>query len=532
MKKNESNTYIFHLREKYIVIYVSYILILTSIIFFMLPTYFGVIYDTRHFGDTLFIMGSGWRSHNDLVPALDYGHFYGGFVTDLVAIAITAVGYHANAFDIALILIASGALAGCFVVSQRRMGREAVGLLCVTVVVLLLTRHPLESGEAVTRLVSTHAFSYNRVGLACCLLCIVYAGLPIAGQSWEILAGCVVGAVLAVAALTKPTFIVLAPAVLLALLVQGRWVAFVVTVGACLLVLNLLDPGAERIFAAFAYAQASVGTRDDAQVTALIRKAIQILLAQPVALTMVIAAALVVLCRAAWLWRQVMAVTLVSGGGIGMATTMGGGGVLGQLALPILLVGVLVMAELLHRHGQTRAIPLRVMGMVLCVSFVVPHLANLLGVTLEAYARQDQVRILDGPYAGYLHALEANDAVPGRASQYEMFVEGIEALKTLGRQAERGIIADNGITFEFALLAKPVPGFPLWPRPHLPEFADGVSLPPETDLILLGHGTQVDPIIGPVIRSKLTDAFVLCKRTRYWEIIARRNTAPEPCSSR
>lgn len=494
------------------------------------------MYDTNNFGDTLFIIGSGWRSNNGLVPAVDYGHFYGGFVTDIISITIDLVGKHANAFDIALILIATGAVIACVVLGSHRMHRDAVWMLCSVVVVLMLTRHPLESAESVTRLVSTHAFSYNRVGLACCLLCIVYAGMPLSeGRHetlWELLAGGVAGAVLAVAALTKPTFIVLVPAMLLALSLQGRWLALAVTALGCAVVLNLLDPGIERVRAAFTYAQASVGARDDAQVVALIRKAIQILLAQPVALTLVIAAAVAILYCAVQLWRQVLAVALVSGGGIGMAATMGGGGILGQLALPILLAAVLVLAELLRRHGHTLAILLRVMAMVLCVSFVVPHIANLLGVTLEAYARQDRVRIQDGPYAGYLHVLETSDLVPGRASQYEMFAEGIEVLNALGSQTERGIIADNGITFEFALLAKPVTGFPLWPRPHLPEFADGVPLPPETDLILLGHGPQTDPVIGPVIRGKLTDEFVLCKRTRYWEIIARRNTAPKTCSGR
>ena len=177
-------------------------------------------------------------------------------------------------------------------------GYAAVVLLITT---LLLTRHPLEMSQSITRMVSAHSFIYNRFAFAGLVVTGLFVALPDARGRREALLGLGAGALAALVCLTKPTFVILAPGLLLACMVQRRWhAASGVLVGLCGTLL-LVDPGFARLSGSFAYAMAHVGGQNDP--ADLIRKAIQIPFAQPVAVTFALAA-LVCMLRAGGSWAK------------------------------------------------------------------------------------------------------------------------------------------------------------------------------------------------------------------------------------
>ena len=386
---------------------------------------------------------------------------------------------------------------------------------------LIFTRYPLEYGQAITSIVSTHSFLYNRIGLALVVLCGLYAGLPTHSRRTEVLGAVVVGILLVVAMTTKPTFVVIVPVLFLALVIQLRLVAVAVALVTFLAVMMLVDPWATGWQTGFQQGLAGTSGHDDNLVFGLIRKTVQVPLAQPVALTLVVAALGTLFLRSPRPWREVLGALLVAGGALGMTATMGAADSIGQLALPILAMLLVVFYELCKDHTRDTANAWQFATLVVATAFAVPHAANLLATGIEGWARRDQMLIAEGPLADYLSVPERIGSAPHDAGQYELLADGMQALKGLGDVSKFGIIADSGISFEFALLAEPVLDYPLWQNPKVPSLASGLPLPAGTDVILLGHGPYEDPPMGPVLRDKMTADFVLCRQTRYWQIYVR-----------
>ncbi|MFV0359658.1 hypothetical protein [Tropicimonas sp.] len=488
----------------------------------------GIAFDSDHMGDTLFILGAGWRVHEGLRPALDFGHFYGGTVACGLAATMRLFGATVFAFDYFLLAVFALLSALGVVMLRGRLSAPGLAATILIVATLLFTRYPLEVSQSVTRLVSTHSFLYNRLALAMLLISGLFAALSSPQRGREVLGGLLAGGLVVATVLAKPTFIVLAPAVLVALLVQARWLAAAGLIAGAALAAGLFDPGGARWLASMDYAMAHVGDRDDAGLRPLLRKAVQIPLAQPVVLTFALAAMGYVLWRKPREMGAVLAALIVAAAGVGMAATMGGGGSLGQLAVPIGCMLALAMAELARRAGRAHAGCLQAVALLLVAAFALPHLANLLGVTAEGISRRGQVLVHTGPFTGYL-SLPGDTAGTGRATQYEMFADGIDTLTAIEGAAERGIVSDSGVTFEFALGAPPVAGYPLWQRPEAPELAPGRPLPDDIDLVLLGRAPNGTPEIAGPLRAKMGDAFRLCARSAYWDVFARQSTAPATC---
>jgi hypothetical protein len=482
---------------------------------------FGVLYDTDHFGDTIFLLGAGWRTYEGLTPVIDFGHFYGGVMAEGIAITMQLFGPDVFAFEVfTIILLAFLALLSTIIL-HRRISITGWAALVLTIAVLMLSRYPLEMNEPITRIISTHSFLYNRFGLALLLVSGIFVALRAPAEQHDRLPGVLVGILIVLAALTKPTFIVLLPGVALGLALQRRWQALVaVFVGICISV-AILDPTLQRWLGSLAYIQAQVGDQDSADVGALLRKAVQLPLSQPVATTFALAAVgLLVVTRTQL--ASVLGLLIIAGAGIGMATTMGGNGSLGQLALPVAILIALAAGEIAMRAGLHHSSFVQMIAYALVMALALPHMLNLAGATLEGVAKREQTLISEGPYQRYLSIPEgANDQTA--PTQYEMFADGIAALHSLGDPSRWGIVADHGVTFEHAVLGRPVPGYPLWQRATAPELAEDMPIAPESDIVMIGRSDPPSEI-GAILRAKFGEEFALCTMSMHWEIYVRRTS--------
>ena len=314
---------------------------------------------------------------------------------------------------------------------------------------------------------------------------------------------------------------------MLGLLIQRRWHALAGLAVGLAFVILLLDPTLARWQASFAYAQAHVGQQDGSDIKSLIRKSVQVPLAQPIALTLSLVALGYVLVRR-FSPGTVLAVLIVAAAGVGMTATMGGNGNMGQLALPITIFVGLAAAEIATRSSFSQAPALRLMAFCALAAFALPHAANLLAAAAEGYRDRDKMLITQGPYSRYLSEPEQLPPNFSGGTQYEMLADGIAALSAMGDASQWGIVADRGVSFEHALLARPVPGYPLWQRISAPEFAPDQPFPPQADVVLLGRDDS-DPAVRDVISGKIKDTFVLCKTSTYWEIHVRRSSNIPGC---
>lgn len=482
---------------------------------------FGVVYDTEHFGDTLFLLGVGWRAYEGLTPVLDFGHFYGGVMAE--GISTTMRLFSPDVFAIErFALLAFGCLAlVAALILRRRISFSGLAALVLTLAVLMLSRYPLELNEPITRIVSTHSFLYNRFGLALLLVSGLFVALRAPAERSDLGPGVLVGCLAVLAALTKPTFVVLIPGVVLALALQRRWQALVAVLAGIAVSVAILDPTLQKWLGSLAYVQAQVGDQASADTVALLRKAVQIPLSQPVA-TIFALAAIGLLIVTKTKIGAVFGLLTIAATGIGMAATMGGNGNLGQLALPVTILIALASGEIAMKAGLQHASFVQMVAYALVISLALPHILNLAGATMEGEARSDQTLISEGPYTRYLSLPEEAER-QNAPTQYEMLADGIAALHNLGEPSQWGIIADHGITFEHAVLGRPVPGYPLWQRATAPELSEDKPIAPEADIVMLD---RADPLnkIGAILRAKLGEDFTLCTSSMHWEIYTRRTS--------
>src|SRR6056297_2423429 len=484
---------------------------------------FGVVYDTEHFADTFFILGAAWRALQGFTPVLDFGHFYGGFISQTLSWTMSAFGDSASALYVYAIGI-SVFLIGCAVLIARQglslAGFSAVVLLILT---LMLTRHPLELNSPIIEVVSAHSFLYNRFAQAAMLVVALFVALRSDNQSKEVTGGIVSGLLVGAVCLTKSTFVVVLPGLLLALMIERRWSATGGALAGLAAFVLAFDPMLARFFGSLSYALEHVGA--DNGVPALIRKAIQIPLYQPVALGLAVVA-LILCLRASMTGRRALSVILFAGAVVAMTATMGGNGSLGQLALPTLAGIAIGCAELARRNETLDTQAIQGLAVAIVLGFGVPHVLNSAAAATDGMLRQSQLLVEEGPYARYLSLPDGNiqDEHP---TQYKMLSDGIDALSALdGEVSEWGIVANGGITFEHALRAKPVTGYPLWQRDSAPEFAEERGLSDEVDVIMIAKAKNVS---DRVLRSKMTKDFVLCSATDIWEIYAHRRLKLDAC---
>lgn len=513
-----------------------------------------VVYDERHITDTLFLASLGWRMFLGFAPVADFPHFYAGVTGSFVAWAFALVGPTVKALDVALLLQAAAALALAGAVAVGRFGGAVFWPLAAAVAACVLARAPFETQTALIEVSSARSFLYNRFAIALGLSVALFALIPARGRAAEAFGAVAAGAALTVIALTKPIFAAFAPAVLAALLVQGRWASAAVTAGAAAAALMALDPWAETFLGAFAYLGEAVQSREVGLADA-VGKAVRLVMAHPEA-TLAAAAGFGL---AAAGWRVLAAAALALGGGVAMGVTMGEITHVGQQAVPFLAVLPLAAWELARREGAGSAPWIKGVALVLVGAFALPTLANTIAVSARAMTRGDLVQIETGPMAGYLgwhrgFRLEGEpvrgrvplerlaeavaerqraDGDLGIGDAYVMLADGIAALRGIEGAETAGIVGDFGLHFDFALGAPPVLGWPVWAAVTSPEIARGDPLPAEADLVLvlretggLGSGGRK---VSEHLRARVADDFELCRTSTLWDIFVRRSSEVPGC---
>ena len=278
-----------------------------------------------------------------------------------------------------------------------------------------------------------------------------------------------------------------------------------------------------RFFGSLDYALAHVGGNNS--VLGLIRKSVQIPLAQPVALTLSGIAIAASINARGGLWQS-LSIVLFAGSVVGMTATMGGNGSLGQLALPTLAGVAIGCAELVRRSAAEHAQIIGVLAGAIVLGFTVPHVLNAAAAATESMFERSQLLVKHGPYVRYLSMPEGHNAHTG-PTQYQMLADGIDGLNGLGGDASQwGIVANGGLTFEHAMRAKPVAGYPLWQRKTAPEFAPDRPLSDEVDVIMI---SRLPYVSDHTLRSKMTGDFSLCARTNLWEIYTHERLSIATC---
>lgn len=511
-----------------------------------------VVYNTKHLADTLFLTSLGWRIYNGAIPVLDFGHFYGGVTGQYIAWSYQLFGPTIKSLDYAFLMLWASAVWAAFVICYNRTSRLTFWLLLTIISILILTRAPLEGYPTITLLVSADSFIYNRFATSLALIVIVYVQVPAKSHRMEIIAGFLAGLLLVLIALVKPTFVVMIPAALIALFMQKDLKYILVCFVGGVFAIMIFDPNAQKIIGSYNYAVASVGGSVDPW--GLVKKGVRLLLVQPLATSFAIAALWISFKANRGFTLSLLSIVILTGGGIGMAITMGEQYSLGQQAIPFLTVVPLVLYEHFRQTETPIPQPLRLLTLFLVAAFVLPHVANTVLVSKEAINNRDLVLFRSGPLKGYLSThddfdLRNNktgeimpiDRLIQRAAdfldagnrmnngvQYVMLADGLLALEKIKDINQYGIIADGKFTFDFALGAPPVLGYPIWQGKAPPELLPEVPMPEEVDIAILRKITG-NPM-KTRLRAKLEANFTLCQQTAIWDIFTRDTSNISSCS--
>ena len=505
-------------------LFLSLVVLISSVAAF--SAFAGLVYDTDHFADTFFIFGAAWRILEGFRPVIDFGHFYGGFISETLSWTMSIFGVNASVFYLHSFFLGSILIACAFLFSRTHVSPIGVSAVALVILTLLMTRYPLELNAPITQVVSTHSYFYNRFAQAAMFTVSLFVFFKGGLDRRDFIGGVVAGFLVGAVCLTKSTFVVVLPGLILALLIARRWFA---TGGAFLglgLFVLVFDPSLQRFFGSLEYAFAHVGESNS--VMGLIRKSVQIPLYQIVPLCATLFA-LLYCFREAALRIPIISALIFAGSVVGMTATMGGNGSIGQLAVPTLIAICIGCMELARKQFGENERVIQSIALILVLAFALPHIANMAGAAAEGYARKSERLIEDGPYNRYLSAPIGSGEQSG-PTQYERLADGIDALQALGDPSQWGIVADSGITFEHPLLARPVVGYPLWQRDTAPELAPDRALSDDIDIVLLGRATE--SAVGTILRSKMTDMFAICVISDHWEIYAHQRLGLMGCTAR
>lgn len=517
------------------------------LIFALVP----VVYDTDHMADTLFSADIGWRILQGADPIVDFGHHYAGLFGEYIALSFGMFGVTLKSLDYAAILMAATVLLLGAIVFYRRAGLWSYLLFASFTSACLLMRAPFEIIPAIVKPMSAHSFVYNRFAISLGLVAFFYCFLATPHKALEAVAGVITGAVAVLLMLLKPSFAVMLPFMLLAVLVQGRfWAGIWVAAGAAATMI-LMDPWFTKFLGSYTYAAASVGDR--LSPAGLIWKSIGVLSNQPAVPVLAAASLILTLTTTRVAWRSVLLTTLLLGaGGFGMVLTMGGMGSVGQQFVVLVTALSLCLAEVVRQHGAPPHHPVRVIALVLIIAFAGPHLLNTLGTGLIAQKNQSRVLFTTGPLANYYaesrqgtdfyrglsesDALEklvqiagtrrAEGAAIDTSMEYFMLADGVQLLQNIAGIESYGIAADSRFSFSFALGATPVLSYPPWQWDTSPEFQDPETLRSQLDIALIARFAETESPLRQITKEH----FVLCQRSALWDMYVRGGMEMASCS--
>lgn len=519
-----------------------------------------VVYDTLHLQDTMFLADIGWRVYSGADPVTDFEHLYGGVMARTIALAYELAGPRIKALDYAALILWAGVMALLGVVAVRRVDAFMAAATAALVSAVLFARQPFEATFHVHEANAAHSFVYNRFGTGAMIVLGLFAIVPARVRGVEWAAALIAGVACFVLALTKSTFMLVAPAVAIALLIQARWVSAGLAALGFAGAAVVLDPGLRLIVASLEYNAAFRGA--GMSLGQSVEKAIDVVLAHQMSIIFFLIVAASFVLRGEGPARRAGLAGLVLAAAMGAtAVSMGAHWITGQQALPLL--GGLCLALWAHARragadrrtiagAHHRAIAGAVAGGLVLV-VVVPHMAVTLVTAYDAMRHRDLALIEAPPLSAYLarsddfadelsaahRTADPSQRLAEAAHQrlrrggevssgvdYALLVDGLSALDALGDVAEHGIVSDGGYSFTFGMQSRPVLGFPTWPETGSPEIQPGRALPDDVDIVMLTR--PVPRFITPLLREKM-GAFRECRRSTLWIFYVREGVTFPGC---
>lgn len=524
-----------------------------------------IAYDTAHLQDTMFFADLGWRILNGATPTSDFEHFYGGVIAQYVYWSFLLFGITVKSIDYAILLLTLTACSLASIFAFRRLSLFSFSLLLVVIIATQTARVPLEWILEMERPTATHSFLYNKFGLVLALSLSLFALVDVRPGIAPIIAvliAVLAGITLYLVALTKPTFVIFIPTVLLALVLQNRFrCLFAISIG-ILVAVAMFDPFCARFLSAFSHLVSIAGEQQGA--FGLILKSFALLQANtlhPILFTVALTATILTLSEPKL--RRVLAMAIVFSGCLGMAATMGWRGSVAQQLLPVFATFGLVFfenlranapsEEAIYTEGLGPQTLTKAIAACLAMAFFIPQLTHSTMTGLVALNRTDYRLFETGPLSNYVawnedFKGEDDQEIPasfpldqhvqaaeqhlmmGRTSnaglEYTMLADGVRLLERLPNISDRRIVGEFG-GFSFALQSKPVNGYPVWVHKTATEFKRSPSLPSEVDIVILRR-------LGPtkltgILKSQSVAHFRPCLASSIWEVLIRNDADPTGC---
>jgi len=513
------------------------------------------VYDAQHLIDNIFAAEIGWRVLNGATPTVDFGHHDGGLFASDIALAFELFGGDIRPPVYAAALMAATALFAGLLVAFRRLDRVTTLLMVIAISVLCLARAPIETTIAIIEPISAHSFVYYRFAFALMLVTVLYCMTPARVAVAEAAGGIAVGALLVMRMPLKPSFAIAAPAAAAALFAQRRRVGAVAVVAGFFLAMLILDPLFAKIAESYRYASASVGHR--ISLFALLWKVLRMALGEPLALVALLGALGMALADArAYRMAMLASATALGGATLAMALTMGGPGSIGHLFLVVATVLAVGLTARATWSASRFAAQVRWVAVALVVATTAPQALNLLSSAALGYVNRDRTLFAGGPLEGYftrppdgpdayrgvgagtdrrarlaerVAALSAQGEFEPKAGQRDIaLADAIAAHEEIPDVADHAILADDRLSFSFALGAPPVVAYPVWQWDTSPEFRDPEALSEAIDIApVIVHADDPGPL-ATLAETRLSH----CADTALWRIHVRPGLELPICQTR
>lgn len=514
-----------------------------------------VAVDQIHMDDTVLLANVAWRGVNGYAPVTDYPHFYGGFAESFVTASFMVFGVSYKVIDYAFVTLFLVTASLVWLLCWNRLRNVETSLLTALGAAIILSLDPL---EAFQHFRPGHSFVYNHVGIVLMLALTVFACRTVESRRAEVASALAAGGAIYTLVLLKTTFGLFSLSLVLACLIQKRWLAAgLVMVGGAVTMLAL-DPTMERAVGSLGLlltseAAAQAGGFEGRLLMASLMLKTQAL---PIAIVLILTAVL---------WRRtrrkslpLIASLLVCGAGYSAAMLTTGGNPEHKL-LPFLVVAALLLCKALTEaaaaDASVRPWLISAVPIILAYSLIVPSVATFAIAISQSFEQRDASLVEHGPLARYVvfDPAESNSAVAtskrltaatantlqhvrsGKVSdrdEYVMLADGMKLLRQVDNVSGFGIIS-NGRMFDFTapLQSKVVASYPVWPTLASPELMIDKPLEADVDMVMILDEIPELGLVSGALRARMGGDFRPCRRSAFWTLFVRRSVTNASCAS-
>ena len=514
-----------------------------------------VAVDQIHMDDTVLLANVAWRGVNGYAPVIDYPHFYGGFAESFVTASFMVFGVSYKAIDYAFVTLFLVTASLVWLLCWNRLRIVETSLLTALGAAIILSLDPL---EAFQHFRPGHSFVYNHVGIVLMLALTVFACRTVESRRAELASALAAGGAIHTLVLLKTTFGLFSLSLVLACLVQKRWLAAgLVMVGGAVTML-VLDPTMERALGSLGLlltseAAAQAGGFEGRLLMASLMLKTQAL---PIAIVLILTAVL---------WRRtrrkslpLIASLLVCGAGYSAAMLTTGGNPEHKL-LPFLVVAALLLCKALTEaapaDASVRPWLISAVPIILAYSLILPSVATFAIAISQSLEQRDASLVEHGPLARYVvfDPAESHSAVArserltaatantlqhirsGKVSdrdEYVMLADGMKLLRQVDNVSGFGIIS-NGRMFDFTapLQSKVVASYPVWPTLASPELMVDKPLEADVDMVMVLDEIPELGLVSGALRARMGGDFRPCRRSAFWTLFVRRSVTNASCAS-